>query len=356
MSDDAPRRPRHLWPRILLAFVLLVLAGGAAAGGAVWWAWDRFHKPGASGADTIVMIEKGDGVVAIAQRLKQAGVLTANDPFGLGVADDVSLFRYGVRYYEKQGQLKVGEFRVPAHASMKEVMDLLVSGKVIQYAVTLPEGRTSAMVLRAVAADTVLTGDLPPEPAEGALLPETYLFTRGTTRREIVARMARDHDRLVAALWEKRNTDLPYKTLEEAIILASIVEKETGLASERPQVASVFVNRLRKGMRLQSDPTIIYGLTKGEPLGHGLRQSELDKPNAWNTYQIDGLPPTPICNPGRASLEAVINPPDTDYLFFVADGTGGHAFAETNAEHEKNVARWREIERQRAAAGGEGGR
>src|SRR5262249_8960516 len=162
-------------------------------------------------------------------------------------------------------------------------------------------------------------------PKEGALLPETYLFTRGASRAEILKRMADDQTKLAAALWEKRSPDLPYKTLEEAVILASIVEKETGLAEERPQVASVFVNRLRKGMKLKSDPTIIYGLTGGDPLGRGIRKSELEKATPYNTYIIDGLPPTPICNPGRASLEAVINPPDTDYLFFVADGTGGHA-------------------------------
>lgn len=355
MSEEAPRRRRRVWPKLLLGLLLIVFLAAGAAGGAVWWAWQRFHAPGPSAADTIVMIEKGDGLVTIARKMRTAGVFSMENPLGLGVADDASLFRYGVRYYEKQGQLKVGEFKVPAHASMKQVMDLLVSGKVIQYGVTLPEGLTSAMIMRVVAADPVLAGDSPAEPAEGALLPETYLFTRGTTRAEIVARMAREHTKLAAALWEKRKPDLPYKTLEEAIILASIVEKETGLAAERPQVASVFVNRLRKGMKLQSDPTIIYGLTKGEPLGHGLRQSELDKPNAWNTYQIAGLPPTPICNPGRASLEAVMNPPESDYLYFVADGTGGHAFASTLAEHERNVAKWREIERKRAAAG-EGGR
>jgi UPF0755 protein len=354
MSDDAPRRRRRVWPKLLAGLFLIVLIGAGAAGSVVYWAWERFHAPGPAAADTIVLIDKGDGIVTIARKMRNAGVLTNDNPLGLGVADDASLFRYGVRYYEKQGQLKVGEFKVPAHASMKQVMDLLVSGKVIQYAVTLPEGLTSAMIMRVVATDAVLLGDNPAEPAEGALLPETYLFTRGTSRTEIVARMAREHTKLAVALWEKRKADLPYKTLEEAIILASIVEKETGVASERPQVASVFVNRLRKGMKLQSDPTIIYGLTKGEPLGRGIRKSELEKQTPYNTYFIPGLPPTPICNPGRASLEAVINPPDTDYLFFVADGTGGHAFAATLSEHEKNVAKWREIERQRAA--GEGGR
>ncbi len=356
MSDDAPRRRRRVWPKLLGGLLVLILIGAGAAGGVVYWAWERFHAPGPSAADTIVMVEKGDGIATIARKMRNAGVFGMDNPLGPGLADDASLFRYGVRYYEKQGQLKVGEFKVPAHASMKEVMDLLVSGKVIQYAVTLPEGLTSAMIMRVVAADTVLAGDSPAEPAEGALLPETYLFTRGTTRSEIVARMAREHARLATALWEKRKAGLPYDTLEEAIILASIVEKETGLASERPQVASVFVNRLRKGIKLQSDPTIIYGLTRGEPLGRGIRRSELEKETPYNTYFITGLPPTPICNPGRASLEAVMNPPDTDYLFFVADGTGGHAFAATLAEHERNVAKWREIERQRAQAAGEGGR
>jgi len=355
MTDDGPRRRRRAWPWLLAGLFVILLAAAGTAGSVAWWAWQRFHAPGPGAADTIVMIEKGDGIATIARKMRNAGVFSMENPLGLGLADDASLFRYGVRYYEKQGQLKVGEFKVPAHASMKDVMDLLVAGKVIQYAVTLPEGLTSAMIMRVVAADTVLAGDVPAEPAEGALLPETYLFTRGTTRAEIVARMAREHTKLAAALWEKRKVDLPYKTLEEAIILASIVEKETGLAAERPQVASVFVNRLRKGMKLQSDPTIIYGLTKGEPLGRGIRRSELERETPYNTYFIPGLPPTPICNPGRASLEAVINPPDTDYLYFVADGTGGHAFAATLSEHEKNVAKWREIERQRAAAG-EGGR
>jgi UPF0755 protein len=354
MSDVAPPRRRRVWPRVLAGLFLIILLGAGAVGGVAWWAWERFHAPGPAAADTIVMVEKGDGLVTIARKMRNAGVFSVENPLGLGLADDASLFRYGVRYYEKQGQLKVGEFKVPAHASMKQVMDLLVSGKVIQYAVTLPEGLTSAMIMRVVAADSVLAGDMPAEPAEGAMLPETYLFTRGTTRAEIVGRMTREHTKLATALWEKRKAGLPYDTLEEAIILASIVEKETGVASERPQVASVFVNRLRKGMKLQSDPTIIYGLTRGEPLGRGIRRSELDRETPYNTYFIPGLPPTPICNPGRASLEAVINPPDTDYLFFVADGTGGHAFAATLAEHERNVAKWREIERRRAA--GEDGR
>jgi len=181
---------------------------------------------------------------------------------------------------------------------------------------------------------------------EGSLLPETYMFERGTTRAELLARMREAQKTLIDELWPKRKEGLPIASVEDAIKLASIVEKETGLAAERPRIAAVFVNRLKTGMRLESDPTIIYGLTKGAPLGHPLRQSELDTPNPYSTYQIEGLPPTPICNPGRDSLAAVLNPPDSDELFFVADGTGGHVFAKTGAEHARNVAQWRRIERE----------
>lgn len=345
-AREKPRRHRRAWwANLLIVLSVLLFLAAAATGGIAYVAWEWFHGSGPaarSGDQTVVMLEKGSGVSTISTRLMLAGVI-----------DDDTLFKIGVKYYGNDSRLKYGEFAFPSGASMKEVMDILVEGKVIQYGVTVPEGRTSAMAMRILAADTVLTGESGATPAEGALLPETYLFTRGTTRKEIVARMTHDEDALAKALWEKRKADLPYQTLEEAVILASIVEKETGLASERPQVASVFVNRLRKGMKLQSDPTIIYGLTGGEPLGRGIRKSELEKATPYNTYIIDGLPPTPICNPGRASLEAVINPPDTDYLFFVADGTGGHAFAATLAEHEANVRKWREIEAQRGQKPGE---
>lgn len=347
-SQERPRRRRSFLARFFATLLVLLILAGLAAGGGAYWAWEKFKAPGPLTEDAFVMIDQGDGLNAIANKLREAGVISRDDPLNLGLLDDATIFKLGARYLEQQGKLKAGEYKVPARSSMKQVMELLVSGKVIQYSVTVPEGRTSAMVLRILNADTVLTGDLRAAPAEGTLLPETYLFTRGTTRADLLRRMERDHKALAEKLWANRKADLPYDTLEEAIILASIVEKETGVASERPQVASVFVNRLRKGMKLQSDPTIIYGLTGGEPLGRGIRKSELEKATPYNTYVIDGLPPTPICNPGRASLEAVINPPDTDYLFFVADGTGGHAFAATLAEHEANVRKWREIEAQRA--------
>ena len=257
MSEDRPRRRRSVLARVFGFLLVLFVLGGLAAGGAAYWAWERFNAPGPLKEDTFVMIEPGDGLNAIASKLRETGVISRDDPFNLGVLDDATIFKLGTRYLEQQGKLKHGEYKVLAQSSMKQVMELLVSGKVIQYSVTVPEGRTSQMVLRILNADTVLTGDLRAAPAEGTLLPETYLFTRGTTRADILRRMERDHAALAEKLWANRKADLPYKTLEEAIILASIVEKETGVASERPQVASVFVNRLRKGMKLQSDPTII---------------------------------------------------------------------------------------------------
>jgi UPF0755 protein len=189
-------------------------------------------------------------------------------------------------------------------------------------------------------------GDAGPLPAEGALLPETYLFTRGATRGEIVAKMQRAQQELLDELWPNRAPNLPVKSKEEAVILASIVEKETAIPAERPHIASVFVNRLRLGMKLQSDPTIIYGITKGYPLGRRIRQSEIAKPTPYNTYAIAGLPSQPICNPGKDSIAAVLNPADTNDLYFVADGTGGHVFAATANEQVKNVAKWRKIERE----------
>ena len=236
---------------------------------------------------------------------------------------------------------------------MAQVYELLRSGQTIQHSVTFAEGLTSAMIVAVLNDSDVLTGEIAEVPAEGTLLPETYHVTRGTSRQDLLDRMARDQRELLDELWPNRAPNLPIETREEAIILASVVEKETGVASERPEVAAVFINRLRRGMRLESDPTIIYGISQGEPLGRGLRRSEIDNENnAWNTYQIPRLPPTPIANPGRESLAAVLNPAETSALFFVADGTGGHVFADTYAQHQRNVAQWRRIERQRRAGGG----
>jgi UPF0755 protein len=267
-----------------------------------------------------------------------------------GVVRNGLVFRLGVMVNRKAAALKAGEYAIPSGASPSQIMQLLIEGKSIVYKLTVAEGLTSAMIVELVRNHPVLVGEVTLSPAEGTLLPETYIFNRGMSRDALIERMQADHTQAIDELWEKRAPNLPLASKEDAVILASIVEKETGVAEERPRVAAVFVNRLRKGMKLQSDPTIIYGLTKGVPLGRGIRRSELDKATPYNTYVIFGLPPTPIANPGKASLAAVLNPAPTEDLFFVADGTGGHAFAATVEEHEKNVQKWREIERDRAAA------
>ncbi len=259
-----------------------------------------------------------------------------------------------VRLRGVQSDVKAGEYEIPAHASVMEIIDLLVEGKSILYYFTAAEGLTTAQIIRAINANEILTGDVTLEITEGELLPETYAFHRGDTRDQVLQRMMSAQDNLIAALWDGRATELPFSTPAEALVLASIVEKETAVPAERDRIAAVFVNRLKRGMRLESDPTIIYGLTQGEPLGRGLRQSELRSDTPYNTYVISGLPPTPIANPGSASIEAVLNPAETEDLFFVADGTGGHAFATNLRDHERNVSAWRRIERERAAQAQDG--
>jgi len=340
MASGSPTNPKDKAPanrlgrRIAIGFAAIAAALVLLALALLSWEERNFQAPGSAAGVTVLIVPQGAGLTTIANDLERAGIV-----------ESARLFRLGVVRRGAASALKAGEYEFPTHASMKDVLDVLVGGKSILHRVTAPEGLTSEMIVEALGADPTLTGDVAELPAEGSLLPETYLFTRGTTRAELIARMAKAQADLVAALWPQRKPDLPYLTAQDAIVLASIVEKETSIASERPRIAAVFVNRLKRGMKLQSDPTIIYGLTKGRPLGRGLRASEIAKPNPYSTYQIDGLPPTPICNPGRAAIEAVLNPPDSDELYFVADGTGGHAFAGTPAEHARNVARWRGIER-----------
>jgi UPF0755 protein len=327
--------------RVVFAVVLLVAAAG---GFAAWYVLGEFDAPGPpapSGSETIVSIPMGTGLNQVATILEQNRVVRS------GLA-----FRIGVMVNRKAAALKAGEYAIPSAASPRQIMHILIEGKSIVYKLTLAEGLTSAMIVAAVRTHPVLVGEVPFEPAEGSLLPETYVFNRGTTRADLIARMQADHIKVIDELWVTRSPNLPLATKQEAVILASIVEKETGVASERPRVAAVFLNRLRKGMKLQSDPTIIYGLTKGVPLGRGIRQSELERPTPYNTYVIVGLPPTPIANPGKASIAAVLRPAETQDLYFVADGSGGHAFAATLEEHERNVQKWRDIERQRAATSG----
>lgn len=315
--------------------VLIVLAGVAVAGGA-WWEVNYFVQAGPAPAQTVLVITQGSGLNRIAAALTEAGVV------GNGL-----LFRAGIMRRGRTAQLKAGEYAFPPHASEAQVMDMLVAHRTLEHRLTIAEGLTSDAAVALIKADPVLTGEVPVVP-EGSLLPETYLFERGTTRAELLARIHKAQGALLAQLWPKRKEGLPFTSQQDALTLASMVEKETGIAAERPRIAAVFINRLQNGMKLESDPTIIYGLTKGVPLGHPLRQSELAMPNPYSTYQIAGLPPTPISNPGRDAIEAVLNPPDSQELYFVANGTGGHVFAKTIAEHQKNVAQWRKLEQQSA--------
>lgn len=323
---------------IFLAGLLLLAAGALGAGG--YFAYRQASSPGPLEANTVVLLEPGSSVSKIAGTLQSAGVIQYAE-----------LFTAIIRVCGQQNALKAGEYEIPAGISVMGVIDILIEGKSILHRVTVPEGLTTTQILSLIAADETLVGEITLEPPEGELLPETYAFTRGETRDEMIRRMMKAQDALVDSLWNDRAMELPFSTPQDAIILASIVEKETGVPGERPMIAAVFVNRLKRGMRLESDPTIIYGLNKGEPLGRGLRQSELRGETPYNTYVISGLPPTPIGNPGQAAIEAVLNPAETDALFFVADGTGGHAFAATNREHERNVAAWRQIERERRQGG-----
>jgi UPF0755 protein len=324
--------------RVFLSLLLVVALVAGAVAGAGWWEERHFTQAGPSSMPETLVITQGSGLNAIAGALARAGVV-----------ENALLFRLGVLRRGHAAQLKAGEYAFPAHASEAQVMDMLMAHRVVGHRITIAEGLTSDAAVALVKADAVLTGDVPVVP-EGSLLPETYIFERGTTRAELLQRMHQAQEKLLAALWPKRKEGLPFMTVEDALKLASIVEKETGVAAERPHVAAVFINRLKIGMKLESDPTIIYGLTKGVPLGHALRQSELATPNPYSTYQIAGLPPTPICNPGRDAIAAVLNPADSDDLYFVANGSGGHVFARTIAEHAKNVVQWRKVQQAQQGA------
>lgn len=314
-----------------LLFVITIGAGGALYLGKI-----LFEQDGPLKQTTSFVVRDGAGLAAIANDLERSGLIS-----------DARIFRYASSAVLKGDTLKAGEYEIKSGASMRQIMEILQSGKAILYSFTAPEGLTVFQIFERLKSNEDLTGELPEIlPDEGSLLPNTYNFSRGTTRSEIIAQMMLAQERAVTRLWERRVADLPIETKEEMVILASIVEKETGKADERSRVAGVFINRLNKGMRLQSDPTIIYGIFGGEgkPSGRPIYRSDLDKKTEYNTYQINGLPPTPIANPGLKAMEAVINPSRTDDLFFVADGTGGHAFSTTLKEHNQNVVRWRKIE------------
>ena len=285
--------------------------------------------------DARVILERGSSLRSVARTLDEAGALRS----GL-------LFRAYVRLNGKAGALQAGEFDIAAGANMPAVLAQLVGGDVVLHPITFAEGLTSQQIIEQLRAEDVLSGAVA-IPKEGTLLPETYKVPRGMSRAALVKKMQDAQRKAIDELWPQRQKGLPVKTKQQALILASIVERETGVAEERPLVAAVFTNRLKKRMRLQSDPTIIYGLVGGQgKLGRPIRRSEIRRKTAYNTYRINGLPPTPIANPGRASIAAVLNPVASDALYFVADGTGGHVFAKTLAEHNRNVRRWREIEKQ----------
>ncbi|NKX46295.1 endolytic transglycosylase MltG [Roseicyclus persicicus] len=377
-----------------MSFLIIVLI---ALAGAIAWGQREFRAAGPLEQATFFEVPRGATLRRVSEDLQEAGVVSS-----------AVLFRLGAEYADMGSQLRFGNYEIPAGASMEEVLaivtaggpsrfrytatyvlrlegtgelrlrervpgteeivaladfayedgvpavysDLVESGTPVVYRVAVPEGLTSWQIVEGLRAADFLSGEIAEVPPEGSLAPDTFEVRRGQDRQEILDRMQEAQAAILAEAWANRQDGLPLASPEEALILASIIEKETSVPEERGRVSSVFVNRLNRGMRLQTDPTVIYGITEGRGvLGRGLRQSELRAETPWNTYVIEGLPPTPIANPGRAAIEAAVNPDTTPFIFFVADGTGGHAFAETLEEHNRNVARWREIEAERAASG-----
>lgn len=321
------------WPLLgmtgIACLALVLLAAG--------WLHVRsaFDRPGPLRDDRTVVLPEGLGAWAIADRLAEAGVV-----------GDAALFAAGVWLEGRERALRAGEYAFEALVTPRGVMEKLVAGATVARRLTIAEGLTSAEIVARVNAAPGLVGAVATPPEEGTLLPETYHYALGDRRAGLVARMRDDMTRALDALWRGRDPAVGLDSAYQALVLASIVEKETGVADERPMVAAVFLNRLRKGMRLQSDPTVIYALTAGKaPLGRPLSRPDLAVDDPYNTYRHGGLPPGPIANPGRSAIAAVLHPADTDALYFVADGSGGHAFAATLDEHNRNVARWRARER-----------
>jgi UPF0755 protein len=385
-----------MWRGIASNALTLFIVGLVALAALVAWGRNEFVRPGPLAAPICLQIERGASLSAVSRTLEERGAVT-----------DARIFRIGADYADRADDLKFGSYRIPAGASMEEVLAAVTAGgrstcgrdvnfrvgvaradvvlseldlttnefvevvrfdagadplppeylevaedADLRFRVTVAEGVTSWQVVDALARADFLTGEVAAVPPEGTLAPDSYEVERGSDRGALLALMAERQAVRLAEAWAARAADLPYDTPEEALIMASIIEKETSVPEERGRVASVFVNRLRQGMRLQTDPTVIYGVTRGEGvLGRGLRQSELRRETPWNTYVIDGLPPTPIANPGEEAIRAAVNPDTTEYIFFVADGTGGHAFSVTLEEHNANVARWRAIEAARGAEG-----
>jgi len=332
--SERARNPFVVVGNAIITIVLLLLIG---AGTAYHYGRQMLESPGPLQEDKIVNIPARAGKRDIADVLQREGVIDVNPWVFIG----------GVFAMKASSDLKPGEYSFQKSASLRDVIATIVEGKVVQHAVTIPEGLTSEQIVAKLSDNDIFTGSVREIPREGTLLPETYKFPRGTTRDQVVQRMQTAQRRAVAEIWERRSPDVPLKSPEQLVTLASIVEKETSKPDERSRVAAVFVNRLRQKIKLQSDPTIIYGLVGGKgTLGRPIKRSEITQPSPYNTYVIDGLPPGPISNPGRASLEAAANPARTRDLYFVADGTGGHAFTETYDQHQKNVAKLRAMEKQ----------
>lgn len=326
---------------VFLNFVVsCILLAVLAAGVALYFGKQEFNGPGPSASGDTFLVRPNTGVQEIADQLERRGLIS-----------DARIFRLGVRAYGNDSAIKAGEYQIKPNASMHEIMELLKSGKSVMYSLTIPEGLTVEQAFQRVAQQDTLTGNMPASlPPEGTVATDTLRFTRGATRQQMIDKLMSDQKQLVDEVWARRAPDLPIANIDEFVTLASIVEKETGKSDERSRVAAVFLNRLEKGMRLQSDPTIIYGLFggKGKPADRPIYQSDLAKQTPYNTYVISGLPPTPIANPGRAALEAVANPSKTKDLYFVADGSGGHVFAATLEEHNENVARYRAFQKRQA--------
>ncbi|WP_337266496.1 endolytic transglycosylase MltG [Oryzifoliimicrobium ureilyticus] len=337
---DPPKRSKTARGQVVLFLnflMTLAVLGAAAAVLVIYYVNSSYQAPGPLETNTNFIVRPGAGVSEVATTLERNNIIS-----------DARIFRFMTAAQLKKGEtLKTGEYEIKAHASMNDIMELLKSGKSILYSVSFPEGLTVRQMFNRMMEDQVLEGDVPAAlPPEGNLRPDTYKFSRGTKRAEIIEQMKAAQEKLVDQIWDKRDPNLPLKDKQEFVTLASIVEKETGVPDERAHVASVFLNRLQKGMRLQSDPTVIYGLFGGDgkPADRPIYQSDLRKETPYNTYMIKGLPPAPIANPGRDALEAVANPWKTNDLYFVADGSGGHVFAATLEEHNANVKRWRKLE------------
>lgn len=332
--SDRARNPFVIVGNAIITLLLIAMIG---AGGVYYYGRQVLEAPGPLKDDKIVNIPQRAGKRDIAETLNREGVTDVN-PW---------VFIASVAALKASSDLKPGEYSFQKNASLRDVIGTIVEGKVVQHSVTIPEGLTSEQIVARLSDNEIFTGSVRELPREGTLLPETYKFPRGAPREQVIQRMQQAHKRVLAEIWERRSQDIPVKTPEQLVTLASIVEKETGKPDERSRVAAVFANRLKQKIKLQSDPTIIYGLVGGKgTLGRPIKRSEITQPSPYNTYVIEGLPPGPISNPGRASLEATANPARTRDLYFVADGSGGHAFTETYDAHQKNVAKLRAMEKQ----------